>query len=180
MPIILAGLTVVSILVRLLPHPANFTPIAALALFSGVYFSKRWSWIFPLAAMLVSDSIIGFYDARLMAAVYGSLLLPVLISRVIRKNKNFISITGVSLVGSILFFLITNFAVWLYSPLYPYTSSGLAQSYIAGLPFFRNTVLGDLFWAGVFFGCYALALKLARPMRAPFSVSLIEQKTQDS
>lgn len=213
MSIILAGLTVVGILVRLLPHPANFTPIAALALFSGAYFSKRWSWIFPLFAMLVSDSMIGFYDVRLMAAVYGSLLLPILISRFIsppscgvsdrtgriftapihprgraigysgkmwgfiQKNKNVISITAVSLAGSVLFFLITNFAVWAYSSMYTRDLAGLAQSYIAGLPFFRNTVLGDLFWAGVFFGGYAFALKLAGHPRAQLSATPLNQKT---
>ncbi len=169
---ILAGLTVVSVCVRLLPHPANFTPIAALALFSGVYAPKRWNWTFPICAMLVSDLIIGFYDMRIMAAVYGSLLLPILISHYIRKNPKFISITAGSMCGSLLFFLITNFAVWAYSPLYPRTADGLAEAYIAGVPFFRNTVFGDLFWVSVFFGGYAFVLKLSRHAKTPLSVSV--------
>lgn len=152
--------TVASIILRLMPHAPNFAPIGALAFFAGSYFGKRWGWGVPILVMFISDYFIGFYNPVLMASVYGSFLLNVVIGFGIRKNKKSETIVLGSLFGSVLFFLITNFAVWAFSSWYPSNLSGLMMSYVAGLPFFRSTLLGDLFYTGVFFGGYALAVYL--------------------
>ena len=147
--------TLFSIFMRLLPHPPNAAPVAALALFAGVCFGKRWGWALPVTAMLVSDFFIGFYDLRLMAVVYASLLFPFLIGRALRRNTALVSVFAGSLSGSIFFFLTTNLAVWSLSDWYPHTAHGLVLSYVAGLPFFRNTLAGDLVYTAFFFGAYA-------------------------
>lgn len=147
---------------RLLPHPWNFTPIAAVALFSGVYLGRKYAFSVPFLAMFLSDIFLGFYEWKLMLAVYGSFALVGLIGLAIKKRKNPATVLGGSLTASILFFLITNFAVWQFSFWYPKTLSGLFQCYVLALPFFRSALLGDLFYTGVLFGTYELILILAR------------------
>ena len=144
-------------LVRLLPHPYNFTPIAAIALFGGVYLNKKYAFLIPVLAMLISDYFIGFYSLKLMAAVYGSFVLIGLIGLWLKKHKNYHTVIGASLLSSVLFFIITNFAVWVFTPWYDKTFSGLIYCYFLALPFFRNTLLGDLFYVSAFFGVYELA-----------------------
>ncbi len=134
---------------RLLPHPANVTPIAALALVAGIYLPKLWAILAPLAAMFISDIFIGFYDWKIMIIVYGSFVLIGLIGLLVRKKKHLWSIIGGITLGSIIFFLATNGAVWLFGTLYPHTISGLIESYIMGLPFFRNSIIGNLFYTVV-------------------------------
>jgi hypothetical protein len=140
---------------RLFPHPPNFAPVAAISLFSGFYFRKYFILI-PIAVMLISDIFIGLYDWRLMAAVYVSFILVSLIGILMRKNKSVMSLVGCSLAGSILFFVLTNFAVWAFSPWYHHSSQGLMQCYAMAIPFFKNTLAGDLFYASVIFGCYEI------------------------
>lgn len=147
-----ALLIVFGSLVRLLPHPANFAPIGAIALFGGMYLPKRFAILMPLGAMYVSDMFIGFYNAKIMLAVYGSFILMGLIGFYIRKRKNISTIIGGTLAGSSLFFLITNAAVWAFGDMYPHTLAGLGTSYLAAIPFFRNSVLGDLFYTGMLVG----------------------------
>jgi len=139
---------------RLLPHPANMAPIAAMALFGGVYLNKRYALIMPLLAMGISDIFLGFHDT--IVFVYGSFLLTGLIGLLVRKHKSVQTIALATLISSVLFFLITNFGVWLMGMLYPKTLSGLADAYMMGLPFFRNTLLGDLGYVTLFFGSYEL------------------------
>lgn len=153
---------IVAIILRLLPHPPNFAPIAAIALFGGTYLGKKYALLVPLAAMIVSDYFIGFYDLKLMLAVYGSFLLIGLLGLWLKQHKSVRNITGVTLLGSILFFIITNFAVWAFSSWYPHNFTGLWQCYVLALPFFRNTLLGDLFYVSVLFGAYEFALYLVR------------------
>jgi len=150
-------LILVGVGLRLLPHAPNFAPIAALALFSGVYLSKRLAFVLPLAAMLISDIFLGFYDLKLMAAVYGSFALVAVLGFWLKNHKKWQTILGSSALGGILFFLITNFAVWAFSPWYSKTFLGIVQCYTAALPFLRNTLLGDLFYAVLFFGIFELA-----------------------
>lgn len=141
-----------------LPHIPNFAPIAAIAIFSGVYLKdKRIALIVPIVAMIISDAIIGFYNPWIMASVYGSFLAIGLIGLWLKNNKTVTNILGASLTGSVLFFLITNFAMWAVQPymkqaIYPHTLQGLMQSYTMGLPFFRNTLMGDLFYVSTMFG----------------------------
>lgn len=154
-PLIIIGIAVI---LRLLPHPPNFAPIAAMALFGGVYLNKKYALIAPLIAMFISDIFLGFHASMLM--VYGSFLLTGLIGLWLKKHKQVYTIVGASLISSFIFFFLTNFNYWYATPLYPKTTSGLFEAYFYALPFFRNTVLGDLFYTGVFFGGYELVLRV--------------------
>lgn len=144
------------VVMRFLPHPANFAPIAAIGLFSGCYLKKWYAYALPLAAMLISDMFIGFYSWKIMLSVYLSFALIGLIGTWLKNHKNTRVIVGSAFLGSVCFFLITNFAVWAFSPLYPHSWDGLVMCYTAAIPFFRNTILGDLFYTGVLFGSYEL------------------------
>lgn len=152
-------LVVVGISYRLFPHPPNFAPIAAISLFSGFYF-RRYFIAIPIAAMFASDIFLGFYDWKLMAAVYFSFALIGMLGILMRKNKSVAMLIGFSLAGSFLFFTLTNSAVWLFSPWYASNMQGLLECYTMAIPFFKNTILGDLFYASVIFGCYEI---LAQP-----------------
>jgi len=149
-----------AVLLRLLPHPWNATPLAAMFLFSGATFrGRRESLLVPLAALLISDYAAGqlLWHGRypwFSASKCIAFLLIALIGWTLRNRMSFAKIAGASLAGSVIFFLITNFAVWLAGSLYPRTAAGLVACYLAGLPFFQNTLLGDLAYAGVMFGSY--------------------------
>jgi hypothetical protein len=147
---------------RLLPHMWNFAPIAGIALFAGVYLGKRYAILLPIIAMLAGDLFIGFYFWKLMLAVYASLALVGLIGIAIKKHKSAETVLAGSIVASVLFFLVTNFVVWKFSPWYAQTWAGLLECYTLALPFFRNTLLGNVFYTGVLFGAYELVLAWAR------------------
>ncbi len=141
---------------RLLPHPPNFVPISAIALFGGVYLSKKKALFLPVLAMMISDVFIGSYNTFLMLSVYGSFLIMVFLGFWLKKHKKWYTIGGGAILSAILFFLITNFAVWVLTPWYPKTLFGLIQCYIAAIPFFKNTLLGNLFYAPLFFASYEI------------------------
>jgi len=141
---------------RLLPHPWNFTPIGAIALFSGVYLGRKYAFVAPILAMFLSDIFLGFYNWKLMLPVYGSFLLCVILGFWLKKHKQWYTVLGSSLFCSVLFFLITNFAIWAFTPWYAQTFSGIIQCYIMAIPFFKNTLLGDLFYVTIFFGVYEI------------------------
>lgn len=143
-----------SIISRILPHSPNFTPIGALSLLSGAYLPKKYSLFVPLSVMFLTDYFIGFYEIKLMISVYGSFILIVLIGFWLKNHRNFITIISSSLIASLLFYIITNFAVWAFTPWYEKNLTGLASSYLLALPFFRNTILGDLFYTFSFFSLY--------------------------
>jgi len=144
--------------------PYNFSPIAAIALFGGAMLSNRGlAFLAPLAILFISDAIIGFHE--FMWAVYVSFMIIVLIGQVVRRKPNMITGLIGALTGSVLFFLITNAAVWYGSPHYAQNIGGLLNSYALGLPFFRGTLLGDLLFTASFFGVYELA-KLRFPVLA--------------
>src|SRR5690606_31760007 len=113
---------------------------------------KRLAYILPIGAMLVSDLFIGFYSLPMMTVVYGSFLLMVAIAQLVKRKKRFGTILGGTLLGSLLFFLITNGAVWAFGTLYPHSLTGLMSSYTMGLLFFKNTLLSDLFYTSVLVG----------------------------
>lgn len=139
---------------RLLPHPPNFTPISAIALFGGVYFSNKLSLTLPVLAMLISDIFLGFYQPSLMLSVYGSFILCVILGFWLKKHKKWHTVLAGSIFCSILFFIITNFAVWAFTLWYPKTIGGFIECYALALPFFKNSLLGDLFYVAIFFGIY--------------------------
>ena len=132
-------------LIRLVPHAPNFAPIGAMALFGGTYLNKKAAFFLPLGAMLFSDFFIGFDSITSRLTVYGSFAMIVLIGFWLRKERSVGKVILASLVASILFFIITNFGVWMAGSLYPKTLEGLVVCYTAAIPFFRNTMAGDLF-----------------------------------
>jgi hypothetical protein len=140
---------------RLLPHPANFAPIAAVGIFSAFVFKNKFlRFGVPITAMFVSDTVIGFYTPLVMLSVYLGFLISTILGRYLKKHKSIQNGVGVSLLASLQFYLITNLAVFLFTPQYPKTIQGLISCYYLALPFFRNTILGDLFYTGVIFGLY--------------------------
>ncbi len=153
---------------RLVPHAPNFTAIISMALFSGVYLSgkstgkKIVSILVPLGAMVLSDAIIGFYDLELMSFVYGSIVLISAVGLLFSGKSSVKNIAGSSILGAVIFFLVTNFGVWFVpGSMYPKTFGGLVESYIMGLPFFWNTLAGALFFSALLFGVYELGEKFA-------------------
>jgi len=162
---------------RLLPHPPNFTPIGALALFAGIYLAQksRWALLLPLAVMFLADLAIGFYDTKLMLVVYGSFLFYGVFGLLIKDKKNLGTIALATLAGSFLFYLFTNFAVWAFSPLYAPTLQGLMLSYTMALPFLKYTLLGDLFFVGMFVGAYELATYLVRQKAVKLSLAKLSK-----
>lgn len=166
-------------LLRVIPHPANFAPIGAVALFGGVYLKNKWHALaLPLAAMVISDVFIGFDDFISRIVVYGSFLLMGLIGLWIRNHKNVFTVAGGSVLGSTLFYLITNL-VWLYSTkMYPHTWAGQIASYTNALPFFRNTLLGDLFYVGVLFGVYELVVNYYPSLRGALATKQSQSREE--
>ncbi len=152
--LVLSVFVAAGVVARLLPHPPNFTPIGALAIFCGAcYADRRLAVAVPLAAMLLSDLFIGLH--LLIPVVYGSFAVNVLLARLLRQRRRPLPVTLVTCAGSVQFFLTTNFACWL--TMYPHTWEGLVTCYVNALPFFRNTVLGDLTFVAVLFGGLAVA-----------------------
>ena len=156
-------LTVLAALLRLLPHPPNFAPVGSVALFGGARLRGWQAYVVPLLAMAVTDPILSWmagYPAYHWSTliIYGSFTISVLLGRVLLANSSSPGrICAVALAGSIQFYLLTNFCVWLGSTtLYAHTWTGLIACYVAALPFFGRTVLADLFYTAVLFTAYAL------------------------
>ncbi|MFW6226505.1 MAG: DUF6580 family putative transport protein [Bacteroidota bacterium] len=153
--LVIAGIILFAAIMRLVPHYPNFTPIAAIALFGGAQLGKKWlAFFIPLVALFISDLILGFHG--FMIPVYVSFALVVLMGQYMKNRVRIHTVIGGALASSVIFFLVTNFAVWAGSPYYPQTFSGLMQSYTMAIPFFHSSVLGDLFYSGVFFGGFYL------------------------
>lgn len=158
LPVLLVFLGVA---MRLLPHPANFAPITAIALFGGMYLPRKYAFILPIAAVFLSDLWLGF-DFGSMWAVYGSFLLSGLIGLYIRKHKSVSTVVLGSVTASVAFFLITNFAVWIGTSMYSKDIAGFINCYVAAIPFYRNTLMGDLFFTGLFVGGYELIQRVLK------------------
>jgi hypothetical protein len=156
------SLILMAALSRLLPHTPNVVPITALALFSGVYLQKKYAVLVPMAAMLVSDWFLGFSWGT--PWVYASFIAIGLIGLWLRKHRGIAQTAGASLIGSVLFYAVTNLGVWVSSGMYPHSMAGLAECYVAAIPFFRNTVLGDLAYVGAMFTLFSLAKRLIPAM----------------
>ena len=150
---------------RLLPHAWNFTPLIATTIFAGVYLGKRYAFFLPIVTMFISDIFIGFYDPKIMASVYLSFALAGLIGYRFAKNKKLNTIVLSALISSTLFFLVTNGAVWFFGNMYDPGLKGLFQSYLAGIPFYRNMMLGDVIYTVSLFGIYELSLSLIKKFK---------------
>ncbi len=164
---IIAGVMIIlAAVLRILPHPWNFTPIGAMALFSGAMFrARRVAFLFPLVALFAGDLFVGLH--RLMPVVYASFLLSVFIGTWLANRRSIVRIGGAVFLGALQFFLVTNFAVWQLFGTYPHTPAGLVACYLAGLPLFGNTLAGDAVYATLFFGIFALAEKFFPSLNEP-------------
>ena len=159
---ILAILILMAAFSRLLPHPPNFTPIMAMGLLGGVYFKNRqFAVIIPLLAMLASDLVIGFHGTLIW--VYSSIAIISLCASMLKPKM--LDLGGASLAGSIFFFIVTNFGVWMSHSFYPKTLAGLSACYAAGIPFLQNAIVGDLLYVGILFGAFKLAERSFPQMR---------------
>jgi hypothetical protein len=155
--LLVAGLVALDVAARLLPHEPNFTPVAASALFAGTVLRIRGlAFVVPLAAMLLSDAVLGFDSSPLTLAIYALFTLPALVAYLPRRSRAPGMFAPMIIAYSLIFFVVTNAAVWAFSGIYPATLAGLATCYAAALPFLPQTVIGDLFWAAVLFGGAAL------------------------
>lgn len=177
-PLVLAGMIAIAALSRVLPHPPNFSPVEAVALFGGAYFASRsWAFIVPLVGMFLSDLMLAAINGGLYATWFGNggiwlvylcVALTTAMGMGLRGRVSGGRVLGYSLAGSVLFFLVTNFGSWLFQPVptYPMTAAGLGAAYVAGIPFFQWTVLGTLFYAALLFGSFALLRQRVPALRA--------------
>lgn len=148
---IIIGLIVLAILTRLIPHPPNFAPITGIALFSAINFNNRFFKFFvPLISLVIFDLIIGFSLINIF--VYLSFIVIVLVGNHFKKIK-----LKSILISSVVFFIISNFGVWLIG--YPKTVSGIIMCFTAAIPFFINTILGDLFYSFILKYSFNVTLK---------------------
>lgn len=148
-----AAMVGICVLARLLPHPPNVSPLASMALFGGAFFaSTRMAIAVPLLAMLLSDLVLGFHGV--MWAIYGAFIVSALMGRHLRSRPSVARLAGATLASSIAFFVITNLAVWMMW--YPPTFSGLATCFTVAIPFFQNSLAGNVFFTTVLFGSAAM------------------------
>jgi hypothetical protein len=158
---LITGLILAAIIFRIIPHPFNLTPVTAIALFAGAKFrDKKWSVIIPVAAMFLSDmllSVMNHYDFfhNTIFFVYGAFLLIIVLGWNLQSNKLQTGKTALfAVLSSVLFFIITNFAVWVFGGLYTLDADGFVKCFILAIPFFKSTLLGDLFFSALLFGAY--------------------------
>src|SRR3989344_45700 len=159
-------LVITSILVfRLLPHVPNFSPVASIILFALAKQNGKKFLFWPLLALFISDLILGFYAWPIMLSVYGSLALNGLIGGWLKKQINFLNIINASLLSALLFFLITNWAVWATGDWYSHDWSGLIYCYTLAVPFFKNTLASNLLYTPLLFYGYQALCQLLVPAK---------------
>ena len=167
---VLVGLIVVAALSRLVPHPPNFSPVEAIALFAGAFFvDRRLAILVPLAGMALSDFFLGFHAG--VPVVYGCIALMAWFGRGLAKDRSPLRIAGYGLASAVFFFVVTNFFTWAFASLiahetYPYTFAGLVECYVAAIPFFKNQLAGVAFYCTVLFGTFALLERRAPRLAA--------------
>jgi len=149
---------------RLLPHPPNVTPVAAMALFGGAFLSKRYALLYPLCIMVFSDVVLNpFLQVPLFLPeslfVYGSFLITGCLGLWARSRSTGVLYTTCC-ASAAQFYLVTNFGTWWVSGLYPRSGEGLLKCYLLALPFFRNSLLGDLFWFSLLLAAYQVTHRL--------------------
>lgn len=166
--LLVAGIILAAALSRLFPHPMNFAPLGAISLFGAAYIKdKRFAMLLPMAAYYLSDLVINnviyasYYQSFTLFTpgyiwVYCSIAAIVLLGMFLLKKVNFVRTIGASIGASVLFFVISNFGVWLSDPDYPLTAAGFVLCYEMAIPFFKNTFLGDLTYVAVMFGTFEL------------------------
>jgi len=143
-------LILIAIVSRLIPHPPNLTAVGASSLYSGRYLSGKWQWLVPLLAMLITDYFLGWHSTIIF--VYGAFALNIILGRYLNRHPTIFGTAGVTIVGSVIFFVITNFGVWLTSGLYDHSIAGLLLCYNMAIPFFGWTLAGDIIFVTLLFG----------------------------
>ena len=164
--ITITGIIFALAIFRLLPHLPNVSPVAAMALFGGAYFAdKRMAFVVPFAALFLSDLFLGLHNS--MIFVYAGFAITVAIGFLLQNRVTITNTVFAMVASSVLFFLLTNFGAWMTSGLYVKSAEGLMQAYVAGIPFFQNSLLGNLVYAAVIFGGYHLLQKNVAALKEP-------------
>ena len=157
----------IGIFSRLLPHVPNFSPLVAVALFSGVYFDKKHGYLIPLAMYMVSDLIIGIHSTVIFT--WPSIILIYFLGRFLKNKKTFVNTVIFTFLSAFLFFIITNFGVW-FMGWYPHNMGGLVKCYIFAIPFFRVSLLADFIYVGALFGVYEYFFLRKKLAQRAFSI----------
>ena len=166
--LIIVAIIIFAAFTRFIPHPPNFTPIIAIGIFGGAYFQdRRLAFIIPLIAMIISDAFLGFHGT--MIFVYSSLILISMMGISVKNRITLTNCTVITFGGSLLFFLVTNFGVWIMSGFYEKSIPGLLTCYSMALPFFHNTLAGSVVYSAIMFGGYE-GLKIYLPDSVPASI----------
>ena len=152
------ALVVFGVAMRLLPHPANLAPVGAIALFGGAILPRKLGWWLPLAVMIVSDALLGFYNG--IVFTWAGFLLVALFGMSLRKESSWLRVPFGAMCSALIFFIVSNLGVWAQGRMYAHTWAGLVECYQMALPFFRNTFFGDLAYSVLLFGLYALAVRM--------------------
>lgn len=161
--LIALALIIAGIALRLVPHAANFAPVGAIAIFGGAILSARYALWLPLIIMIVSDVVLGFHDTILFT--WGGFMLVSLFGVALKNRSNAERIPIGALGSAIIFYIVSNFGVWVEGKLYAHTLQGLLDCYISALPFLRTSLIADLMFSAALFGAYALALRFWQPRR---------------
>ena len=155
--ILLVIFILLAVFSRLTPHPPNFTPILSIALFSGLMFNNKYGFLIPLSIMMFSDFFIGSYNMAMW--VYPSLLFVTFLGSFFIKKFNYVNVLKYSVIGSLIFFFITNFGSWYGNPFYPQSIQRLFSSYLAGIPFYKNTLISTGLYSSFLFLVYESVLR---------------------
>lgn len=155
------GLVVAGTALRLVPHPANFAPAMAVAIFAGSVLPRKLALAVPLLTLALSDFIIGMYDWRIMASVWACYGIVALMSSHMLRKPSILQGAAFTMASSCFFFIVTNFMVWTAGGMYAYSWRGLRDCYIMALPFFRNTFLSDMAYVAILFVCWRLSQEVA-------------------
>ncbi len=156
------GILALGVATRFLPHPFNFSALGAVMLFTGFWYKDMKIWVVILPLLIAQDWYFGWYETPVMASVYLSYIGIYLLGRIIPKEYGVRHALGASFGSSLLFYFVTNGAVWAFTPYYSHTFNGLLTSYYFALPFWRNSVMGDLVYGILVFEGYAYALPYLR------------------
>lgn len=157
-------LIIAGVVLRLIPHTANFAPVGAIALFGGAVLSARIAWWLPLAIMIVSDLFLGFHGTILFT--WGGFLLVALFGMSLKDQKNWWRVPIGAIGAAVIFFIVSNFGVWVEGKLYPHTWQGLVDCYVMALPFFKTSLFADFAYSIALFSAYALAVRPSKAERS--------------
>lgn len=164
---LIVGLIAFALVGRLIPHPDNFTPMLAVALFGGAMLTGRMAYLVPLMAMLLSDLLMGNAFTWMTPVIYGCFAAATGLGQWLGRNRTWARTAFATLAGSILFYAVTNFAVWATpAGLYPHTLDGLIECYVMAVPFFRNELAGNFVWSATLFGLFDLGQLWIKAYRA--------------